>query len=166
MVQFSNAGYAAGKGVQRFTSPTKYILVIDNSNYRTFVFTGSKGNWEPLYDWLATVGTSPENGGDETFGETYRGENGYVDRKGVMMGECPYEFYWTEFYLNNAAREANPENPEGQRFHSILYWDRNHTKVYDDTLGAAASHGCVRLALDNAKWVYDNIPKGTRVWSY
>ena len=167
MVQFSNAGYAAWKGVQRFTSPTKYIMVIDNSNYRTFVFTGSKGNWEPLYDWLATVGTSPENGGDETFGETYRGENGYVDRKGYMMGECPYEFYWTEFYLNNAAREANPENPEGQRFHSILYWGQSpNSAVYDGTLGAAASHGCVRLATANAKWVYDNIPKGTRVWSY
>lgn len=31
-------------------------------------------------------------------------------------------------------------------------------------LGTPASHGCVRLEVDNAKWVYDNIPQGTPVY--
>ena len=37
------------------------------------------------------------------------------------------------------------------------------TSVQDGRLGINASHGCVRLALDNAKWIYDTIPSGTRV---
>ena len=160
-IAVSNACYAAYKSVQNKYSSSKYIMVIDNSHYRTFVFTGSKGNWTPYADWAATVGTA--NGGDDTFGETFRGTS-KVRKKGYMMGQCPYEFYWTEFYINSAARNSDGE---GQRFHSILYWGASpKSSVYDGTLGAAASHGCVRLATDNAKWVYKNIPIGTTVWSY
>lgn len=36
----------------------------------------------------------------------------------------------------------------------------------DDRLGMNLSHGCVRLATSNAKWIYDNIPTGTTVVSY
>jgi lipoprotein-anchoring transpeptidase ErfK/SrfK len=36
----------------------------------------------------------------------------------------------------------------------------------DDRVGMALSHGCVRLRLENAKWIYDNIPYGTKVVSY
>ena len=28
------------------------------------------------------------------------------------------------------------------------------------------SHGCVRLQIDNAKWIYDNIPSGTKVVTF
>ena len=31
-------------------------------------------------------------------------------------------------------------------------------------LGRRASHGCIRLTLDDAKWIYDNIGEGTEVW--
>lgn len=33
-------------------------------------------------------------------------------------------------------------------------------------MDAAVSHGCVRLDLDNAKWIYDSIPKNTKVIIY
>ena len=36
----------------------------------------------------------------------------------------------------------------------------------DDRLGMHLSHGCVRLNINNAKWIYDNIPRGTTVVSY
>jgi lipoprotein-anchoring transpeptidase ErfK/SrfK len=36
----------------------------------------------------------------------------------------------------------------------------------DPTLGANVSHGCVRLALDNAKWIYKYVPNKTTVVSY
>ena len=38
--------------------------------------------------------------------------------------------------------------------------------LVDGRLGINASHGCVRLALTNAKWIYDNIPVGTKVVIY
>ena len=49
-------------------------------------------------------------------------------------------------------------------FHSVLY-DRKGNYVIDNTLGVAVSHGCVRLALSNAKFIYDNIPARTLIWS-
>jgi len=30
-------------------------------------------------------------------------------------------------------------------------------------LGRRASHGCIRLTVDNAKWIYSNCPVGTTV---
>ncbi|HAH78565.1 MAG TPA: L,D-transpeptidase, partial [Ruminococcaceae bacterium] len=32
-----------------------------------------------------------------------------------------------------------------------------------DKLGEPASHGCIRLPVEDAKWIYDNIPEGTKV---
>ena len=36
----------------------------------------------------------------------------------------------------------------------------------DGRLGMGLSHGCVRLQIDNAKWIYDNIPRGSKVVVY
>lgn len=40
------------------------------------------------------------------------------------------------------------------------------TSLKDGRLGINASHGCVRLAIDDAKWIYDNIPSKTKVVVY
>lgn len=51
-------------------------------------------------------------------------------------------------------------------FHSVIY---NSVSVMDmDTksykkLGNRASHGCIRLTVADAKWIYDNVGKGTVV---
>jgi lipoprotein-anchoring transpeptidase ErfK/SrfK len=52
-------------------------------------------------------------------------------------------------------------------FHSIPM-DSNKNILSDEAkkLGSPASHGCVRLNIDNAKWIYDNIPEGTPVNIY
>ncbi|WP_347460068.1 L,D-transpeptidase family protein [Clostridium pasteurianum] len=47
-------------------------------------------------------------------------------------------------------------------FYSVLF-DKNGT-LLDGTLGKSASHGCVRLALENAKYIYDNAPIGSGIW--
>ena len=36
----------------------------------------------------------------------------------------------------------------------------------DGRLGQHVSQGCVRLPIDQAKWIYDNIPYGTTVVTY
>lgn len=60
-------------------------------------------------------------------------------------------YYWTQFQGDFL-------------FHSVPF-DKNK-KIMDAEaakLGTKASHGCVRLSIDNAKWIYDNIPRGTVV---
>lgn len=52
-------------------------------------------------------------------------------------------------------------------FHSIIYADYDLTRPNMTSvrkLGSPASHGCIRLTLADAKWMYDNIGAGTRVF--
>ena len=49
-------------------------------------------------------------------------------------------------------------------FHSVLCWPNG--AIADGRVGMALSHGCVRLEVQNAKWIYDNIPRGTTVVVY
>ena len=53
----------------------------------------------------------------------------------------------------------------GILFHSILYTRRKvgPTKASLRALGTPASHGCVRLKVDDAKWIAQNCPAGTKV---
>ena len=53
----------------------------------------------------------------------------------------------------------------GILFHSVLYNANKQgpTNSSVRALGKKASHGCVRLAVDDAKWIYDNCPEGTTV---
>lgn len=76
---------------------------------------------------------------------TNRGESFY--NKGLKEGA----YYWTQFYGNYL-------------FHSLPF-DENREMIAGEAekLGQPASHGCVRLSMDNAKWFYDNIKNDTKV---
>ena len=47
-------------------------------------------------------------------------------------------------------------------FHSLPY-DEDQDEIVDNTLGVPASHGCIRLDTEDAKWIYDNCRYGTTV---
>lgn len=50
-------------------------------------------------------------------------------------------------------------------FHSVpMDRDKNVLAEEAAKLGIPASHGCIRLETDNARWIYDNIPAGTPVF--
>lgn len=60
-------------------------------------------------------------------------------------------YYWTRFNGHIS-------------FHSTLYDKDNNLIISEnDKLGTPASAGCIRLSLEDAKWVYDNIPLKTTV---
>ena len=49
-------------------------------------------------------------------------------------------------------------------FHSVaMDKDKNIT---DNILGKRRSSGCVRMSVDDAKWFFENIEAGTKVWIY
>ena len=64
-----------------------------------------------------------------------------------------YAQYWTQITSEIA-------------FHSVIY-ARVDTKSLSiksyNMLGQRASHGCIRLLVSDAKWIYDNVGKGTVV---
>lgn len=57
----------------------------------------------------------------------------------------------------------------GFLFHSVWYYRQTPSslavKEYNK-LGTTASHGCVRLMVADAKWIYDNVPSGSSVIIY
>lgn len=155
--QWSYVAYRAWEKVKNIGSTSRYIFAIDNSNCHTVVFSGSKGNWKPVFDWVCGVG-------NDKLGRTFRGITYVTNNRGYRMGNDPDYFYWTSFKDNVLG---------GQRFHSIAYYRPNgtsikseHSAVFDGRLGLKITHGCVRLPFENAKWIYYNAPAGTTVVSY
>ncbi len=137
---------------QKFSSETSYLLMIDRSAHRMGIYTGSAGNWTCYAYWECVVGAAetPTLQPNEEFEIGDRGL--YFDTwTATQDARC---WYWTQIW--------------GKCYiHSQIY-DRSSTPVtiLDDTMDASASHGCVRLTLDRAKWIYDNIPSGTKVYVY
>ncbi len=50
-------------------------------------------------------------------------------------------------------------------FHSVLYNQKEGkvTRSSVNNLGSRASHGCVRLSVEDAKWIWNNCPENTKV---
>jgi lipoprotein-anchoring transpeptidase ErfK/SrfK len=63
-------------------------------------------------------------------------------------------YYWTRFYKDYL-------------FHSVPF-DENGEMIEEEykKLGSPASHGCIRLKLEEAKWMYENLPLGVKVLIY
>ena len=54
-------------------------------------------------------------------------------------------------------------------FHSVLYNSNSEDSLMKGSvwaLGSRASHGCVRLSVEDAKWIWTNCPGGTHVIIY
>ena len=72
-----------------------------------------------------------------------------VNGRGTRFGNTAGAKNWVRFH-------------ESYLMHSVLVNAKGN--IVDNTLGKRASHGCVRISMENSKWVYDNIPDGTTVW--
>ena len=54
-------------------------------------------------------------------------------------------------------------------FHSVWYYKQDPSTLSAteyNKLGTTCSHGCIRLTVEDAKWIYDNCPIGTTVTIY
>ena len=126
-----------------YSSSTPYLILVNRSTHRVGIFRGWQGNWQSIQYWSCSDGapSTPTVEGVFTVGI-----RGYYFDSGAAR--C---YWYTQFKGNYL-------------FHSVLY-NKNGT-LRDGRLGMALSHGCVRLDINNAKWIYDNIPSGTTVVVY
>jgi len=132
---------------QSFPSDTNYLILVDRGRCMVYIYQGSQGSWSGVKYFSCCVGkpSTPTITGSYTVGA-----------KGVYFntgssGRC---WYFTIIHGH-------------YYFHSVIY-DRNPqpVNITDGTMGAQVSHGCIRLNIDDAKWIYDNIPAGTKVYIY
>ena len=125
------------------SSSPKYLILVDRSSCMVGIYQGSKNNWKLKYFWSCAPGKAST---PTISGEYNVAGKGYYFDSG--NSRC---FYYTQFKGNYL-------------FHSVLY-NKNGT-LQDGRVGIQLSHGCVRLEINNAKWIYDNIPRGTHVVIY
>jgi lipoprotein-anchoring transpeptidase ErfK/SrfK len=85
---------------------------------------------------------------------------------GTFKTSTKYE--WHALYANTFGQYAYRINGPIM-FHSVPYYSENkdslETEEYNK-LGRAASLGCIRLSVSDAKWIIDNCPEGTTVEIY
>ena len=58
---------------------------------------------------------------------------------------------------------------QGILFHSVFYHSTDPSTLYYNAynqLGTICSHGCIRVTVADAKWLYENCPSGTAVHIY
>ncbi len=126
-----------------YTSSTNWLILVNRATHRTAIFNRSGSQWK-LYKYLLCsdgAASTPTVEGQFTVGG-----------KQLYFGTSSYRcWYATQFYGDYL-------------FHSGLYYPGSSpSQPQDLRMGMALSHGCVRLELSEAKWIYDNIPGGTKV---
>lgn len=133
-----------------FSAQYPYIIYVNRSLNRVVVYgIDYDGNYTvPYLGFVCSVGTD-----NKTVTGTFQISDKYEWRQLV---DGSYGQYAVRIY-------------KGILFHSVPYTsmskDTLETEEYNK-LGQAASLGCIRLAVIDAKWIYDNCPKGTTVVIY
>ena len=125
-------------------SDTNYLLWANPYTEHTYVFKKkSNKTWSLLYSWNCITGryeNQSEYGIWKIIGHKYR-----MDFPGC------YALYGCLF------------TSDGNAFHSLRF-SGNGTQIDSSNfIGKAASAGCIRLEMDDIKFIYNNVPVGTKV---
>ena len=132
------------KKAQKYSSKTKYLVLIDSQYCFLGVFKGKKHHWELIKFYICSPGVFKKywNG---TYDLGIKTKGFYSYKSQVYWGTRIHRELW---------------------IHSITYKGHNGKKVLDGRLGKRISHGCIRLATADAKWVYDHVPSYSKCVLY
>lgn len=122
---------------------TGYLTFVNLDEQKVFVYTGQSRDWTLVRSFECSSGIKGEETPIGNFFVENRGEDFYSEDydQGAK--------YWVGFVGNYL-------------FHSLPY-DKEFTQIVDPTIGEPASHGCIRLKEEDSKWLYENLPQGSRV---
>ncbi len=131
----------------------KFVIKVNLYTNRIYVFQrDSEGNYTDLVKaFICSVGTGP----DDDFTPT-----------GSFYTTDKYQ--WRSLFGGTFGRYATRIHGT-YLFHSVPYTAQRPDALKSaefNKLGVAASQGCIRMAVRDAKWLYDNCAKGTFVYIY
>lgn len=124
-------------------SQTEYFVYVNLEEQMTYVYQGFLNNWNLVKSFISSTGLPGKETPKGIFSVTSRGD-WFFSEEFNQGGK-----YWVQFmgdYL----------------FHSVPF-DRNQETILDNALGNPASHGCIRLSLEDSKWLYENITDNTKI---
>ena len=133
-------GYIASSYIKKVSPTATQSILVDISDQRVYVYEKNK----LIREIICSTG---KNGTDTPTGRFLIG-----DRGSSFSGPGYTCYNYVRFNYNYL-------------FHSVLYY-RGTTSVIkyiEAQLGNRASHGCIRLPGEDAKWFYNNIKTGTLV---
>lgn len=118
-------------------SKTNYLILVNQGKHMVYCFQGKQYNWKKVKEFPCCVG-----------------------KPGTATGVGNYTIFMKRYYFTTNYDSAKcwwfSVFNKDQGFHSVIYdMSENPVHVIDGTMGASVSHGCVRLYLDNAKWIWD-----------
>ena len=140
---------------QGYSSRTNYMVLANLSTHKLCIYKGNKGEGERCKgEWDLTCGAPGTRTPCGQFELCYK---------------HPTDYGWKWFTLSRAAYVY--WTTAGFMLHTILYskWggdNPEYVDVVDDRLGMNLSLSCIRLSLEDARFIYDNIPVGTRLVVY
>jgi len=126
-----------------YASYTEYFIWVNKASFSVNVFKGSMKKWKIVKEFSCTIG------------------------KGGIY-ETPVGIFQTglkgsSFQVNNVSAKYYTQIKGDVLFHTILF-DWNGKKIIDSRMKMRLSHGCIRLEIPNAIFIYKNIPQGTTVY--
>ncbi|MCE5221275.1 MAG: L,D-transpeptidase family protein [Clostridium sp.] len=125
---------------KEINSDTDYFVAVSKSQRQVYIYHKEYDSWVNIKVFTCNIG-SPDSPTIE--GNFYSGLKG----KELRINETCVK-YFTQISGNYL-------------FHSVPYNDIG--EVIDGRLGEAVSHGCVRLSLEDSKYIYDTIPAKTGI---
>ncbi len=128
---------------QKQSSRTKWLVMINDGGRQIGLYKGKKGAWKR--QWISVCATPSGNQFDGTFtvtGKTYESGTGY-----------------SSWYVTEGLGSGS--------IHSELYTEGSKTNLWwGGQLGNNETHGCYRLPIDLAKYIYDHVPIGSTMVVY
>ena len=127
-----------------------YIKINRTQNVVNIYQKGSGDEYDQIYKaMVCSIGTATPKAGSKYKVTTYR--RLWNGLKGGVYGQYAVQI------VGNILFHSVPYTSKTNS--SLEYWEY-------DKLGTKASAGCIRLAVKDAKWIYDNIGAGTMVEFY
>lgn len=124
-------------------SATSYLINVDINKQQTYIYKGKVDDWSLIKSFPCSTGIESEDTPSGSFSIKEKGDWFFSERYN-QGGK-----YWTQITGDIL-------------FHSVPF-DKDKTTVVDYTMSKPSSHGCIRLSIDDAKWIYTNIPRDSKV---
>lgn len=128
------------------SSNTDKLIFVNIGEQKTYVYTGYTNSWSLEKEFLCSTGIENE--------ET---------PVGIFEVQSRAPWFFASTY--NQGGKYYVQFMGNYLFHSIPFAEDQQT-ILDETLGEPASHGCIRLSTDDAKWLYDNVMDGSKIIIY
>jgi len=125
---------------KEINSDTDYFIAVSKSQRQVYIYHMENNSWVNIKVFTCNIGSPDSPTIEGNFYSGLRGKNLKIDET--------YVKYFTQISGNYL-------------FHSLIYDEDG--EIIDGRLGEAVSHGCVRLSLEDAKYMYYNIPARTGI---